>query len=535
MIRVPARLTDAQTFAGREPSTRKRTRLGGQLFADECPRRRWPSPAQGTVSPVATGKDIQASRRPTVVRAAWLFDGTSSALTADPAVVVEAGRIKAVSTGTAAIPDDAEVVNLGVATLLPGLVDSHLHLCLDASEDPVGHLADVDDEALLRQMAAAARRALAAGVTTVRDLGDRNYLALRLREQTARLGPLPTIVAAGPPITTPRGHCHFLGGAAHGTAGIRAAVAERAERGADVIKIMASGGNLTPGSSPHQPQFGLEELQGAVDEAHRHGLPITAHAHSARSIADAVTAGVDGLEHATFMTADGVDAPDELIRQIAARRIAIGATVARRPDPSRQPPPAIASRIEGLLANHRRLHESGARMVASTDAGSSPVMPHDALPWAPDQLAELGFGAAEALWAITSRAAQVCGLGHRKGRVTAGYDADLVAVYGNPLTDASALRRACAVLLGGEVISRPRPSRSESGHLPGTFGALALKTRIEAVISVWRQGTVALSGPRITVTHVQAGPCRYLSGCDAASLTCLPCSRRARRNAARPE
>ncbi|MGE5287584.1 MAG: amidohydrolase family protein, partial [Micromonosporaceae bacterium] len=163
----------------------------------------------------------------------------------------------------------------------------------------------------------------------------------------------------------------------------------------------------------------------------------------------------------------------ELIRQIAAKQIAIGATVARRPDASRQPPPAIASRIEGLRANHSRLYEAGALMVASSDAGASPVMPHDALPWAPGRLVELGFSPAEALWAITSRAAQVCGLGHRKGRIAAGYDADLIAVNGNPLADASALRRVRAVITNGEIVSwesHPTAARpaTASAQMPGS-------------------------------------------------------------------
>jgi imidazolonepropionase-like amidohydrolase len=400
----------------------------------------------------------------TVLRASRLFDGASSALLRNPTVVFEDGRLTSVTTGRASVPEGAVVVDLPEATLLPGLVDAHLHLAFDASDDPIGHLAAIDDHDLLERMAGAARRALNAGITTIRDLGDRGYLALKLRDAEGSFGPLPTIVAAGPPITTPGGHCHFLGGEVSGQASIRRAVAERVERGVDVIKVMASGGHITPGSCPHAPQFGPKELRAAVEEAHRHGLPVTMHAHSAQSIADAVEAGADGIEHATFMTATGVDASDELVDRIVSQRIAIGATIARDWHAKREPPPAIAKRISGLRANHRRLHEAGALMVASSDAGTSPVTPHDALRWAPDRLIEIGFTPVEALWAITSRAAQVCGLGHRKGRIEPGYDADIVAVEGDPFADPSALRRVRAVYSGGRLV--PQPQHRHGGWRP---------------------------------------------------------------------
>ena len=220
----------------------------------------------------------------------------------------------------------------------------------------------------------AARAALRGGVTTVRDLGDRDYLSLGLR---GRAG-LPTIVAAGPPITTPDGHCHFLGGGTVPTiAGVRAAVRERAARGVDVIKIMASGGNMTPGSRQDLAQFPPEVLCAAVEEAHRLGLPVTAHAHAVGAIADAVAAGVDGLEHVSFWTEDGVDAPAELIKLIASRRMAVGATVGLVPVPGAVPPPEIIRRLPAIVANTRRLHETGALVLAGTDAGIAPVKPHN--------------------------------------------------------------------------------------------------------------------------------------------------------------
>src|SRR6201999_622411 len=160
--------------------------------------------------------------RLTALRAAWLFDGTGSALIGDPLVVIDGGTIVAGGSGAPA-PDGADVVDLGGAALLPGLVDTHVHLAFDASADPIAALAAQSGEETVAAMIRAGQAALRGGVTTVRDLGDRDYLSLGLRGQPG----LPTILAAGPPLTTPAGHCHYLGGCAEPTvAGVRAAVRE---------------------------------------------------------------------------------------------------------------------------------------------------------------------------------------------------------------------------------------------------------------------------------------------------------------------
>lgn len=387
--------------------------------------------------------------RLTALRAAWLFDGTGSALIPDPLVVIDGGIIVAVGSGAPA-PDGADVVDLGGAALLPGLVDTHVHLAFDASADPIGALAARSDEETIEAMVRAGQAALAGGVTTVRDLGDRDYLSLGLRGRPG----LPTILAAGPPVTTPAGHCHYLGGATEPTeAGVRAAVREHVERGVDVIKIMASGGTLTPGTYQHLAQFTPELLRAAVDEAHRYGLPVTAHAHAVAAIADGVAAGADGLEHVSFWTEDSVDAPAELIQLIADRRTVVGLTVGLVPVPGLEPPPVVRARLPLIVANMKRMYEAGALMVAGSDAGIGPIKPHDVVRHAPDQLREIGIGQAEALRMLTSLAAEVIGLGHRKGRIAPGFDADILAVDGDPIADPAALHRIRAVYARGAEVS----------------------------------------------------------------------------------
>jgi imidazolonepropionase-like amidohydrolase len=365
------------------------------------------------------------------VRAGRLFDGERSF---GPSTVLIGGdRIIDIDTTGAMPPAHAQVLDLGRdVVVLPGLIDAHVHLAFDAGSEVVTSIDSIDDGQLLAQMAEAARRAL--------------------REQFAKAGdPGPEIVASGPPITIRGGHCHFLGGEAEGPQELRAAVRERAQRGCQVVKVMASGGQLTPGSSVHSAQYDLDDLRLIVAEARHLGLITAAHVHYTGSVADAVTAGFDTLEHVTFATADGVAADPATLKAIIESGTVVSVTVGAVPGMG-EPPPAIARHIPAVIENWTRLHRGGARIVPGTDAGIAPLKPHDVLPYGIAALTGLGMTNLEALRAATSVAADACGLTGRKGRLIPGADADLLAVTGNPFDDIKALHDVAAVIRAGRRV-----------------------------------------------------------------------------------
>ncbi|GAA2400667.1 amidohydrolase family protein [Nonomuraea africana] len=376
------------------------------------------------------------------IRARRLFDGMD--LLGERVVHVADGKITAVTE------DGPADLDLGDVTLLPGLIDCHVHLVFDASTDPVGHLRESSDEEVLDRMRGEAARTLAAGVTTVRDLGDRGYLALRLAE---KLGVTegPEILASGPPITTTRGHCWFLGGEADGVEGVRAAVRERARQGAHVVKMMVTGGEMTPGTYSHLRQYGLAELRAAVEEAHAHGLPIAAHAHAGEGIADALAAGFDTIEHCSFMTEHAAAHDDTIIARLAASEVIVSLTAGMVPTDV-PPPPGVAKRLPGIMASLRALYAEGVSFVIGSDAGIGPIKPHGVLPYGAQMLVGLGYAPLDVLRSITSRAARACRVADRKGRIMQGFDGDLVACGGDPLTDISVLQRPSAVFRMGRRV-----------------------------------------------------------------------------------
>lgn len=414
------------------------------------------------------------------LRVAVVFDGTGAPPQRNATVFVERGRVRAVepTAEVGTLVDGWRALDFPRHTLLPGLIDCHTHLMLVGDGRPIEAIIGETDDLLLLRSASNATRTLAAGITTVRDLGTRNQVAFSLRAAVEQgLLPAPRLLLSGRPITMTGGHCHFFGGECDGPNGVRVAARQRLKEGADVLKIMATGG-LTRGTGHHAPGLTTEEMVAAVEEAHRAGKRTTAHASSIAGMRNALAAGIDCIEHAVFLDATGALTYDErLADDIARAGVYVSPTLQeayRGLAPLESAPEVLApeqraelealrARKLGNLENAARLRAAGVRLIVGSDAGSR-VTPHGDLAFGVELMTRIGMSVAEAIAAATGVAAEAAGIGGLVGTVAPGKVADLLVVDGDASVDVRALARVRAVFQAGRLAAEALDSFTEVAH-----------------------------------------------------------------------
>lgn len=389
-----------------------------------------------------------------LLRNVTVVDGTGSAPLPGQAVVVEGRRIAWIGPeGSAPSTAPESVVDAGGRTVLPGLINCHVHLTADGAPDLVAQVAgDTVPLATLR----AARSALAAlrsGVTTVRDCGAADDVVVELAKAIERgMVPGPRVQAAGRVITMTGGHGHFIGREADGPDEVRKATRAEIKAGAAVVKVMATGGVLTPGVSPTQTALLPEELAVVAQEAHNSGRRVTTHAIGRAGIHNALLAGIDSIEHGFYLDDELLDLAVDRGTFLVPTMLAVDGIV--RSGRAAGIPAWVVDKAEAEAQQQRTSFaaavSSGMRIAAGTDAGT-PFNPHDDLPAELALMVRHGLTPMQALVAATRSAAENLGLAHEIGTLEVGKVADLLLVDGDPVADITATGRVALVVKDGVV------------------------------------------------------------------------------------
>jgi imidazolonepropionase-like amidohydrolase len=437
-----------------------------------------PALALAALTPPATaqgGGAQQGAPKTVVIKAARMFDGRSDAVTTPGLVVVSGGRIQAVGA-QARVPEGAEVIDLGDATLLPGFMDAHTHLSFEATADWKQDELDALKKSLPEQafdMTALARRTLLIGFTTVRDLGSAELLDVGLRNAiNNRKIEGPRVLAAVRGISATGGHCDPTGGyrpdlfnpalgldssVADGADAVRRAVRQNIKQGADVIKVCATGGVLSLVGDVSSPQLTQEELSALVDEAHALKRRAAAHAHGAEGAKRAIRAGIDSIEHGSFLDDEALDMMKQRGTFLVATLMA-GEGLRERLARGDALPANVAEKARAALASRDQMFRKavgrGVRIAFGTDAG---VFAHGRNAEEFRLMVERGMTPAAALRAATSVNAELFGLSDRLGTLEPGKLADIVAAPGDPTRDVRQTERVFFVMKEGVIYKHERP------------------------------------------------------------------------------
>lgn len=408
---------------------------------------------------------LTAQQKTIALKAARLFDGTSNEVIRNATVVVTGNKIAGINVP---VPAGAEVIDLGDTTLLPGFIDCHVHLTGQAGDN---YYLDFFNN-VMRQPAEQAhyaamyaRRTIEAGFTTVRNVGAEDYLDVGLRNAiNAGITPGPRMLVAVHAISATGGHADRdpfppafapqagpIDGVCNGPDECRAAVRYQIKYGADVIKFMPSGGVLSLADPVDAPEFSQAEMNAIVEEAHHWGRKVAAHCHGDAAAKMAIAAGVDSIEHGSFIKPDTLALMKEKGVYLVPTLMA-GYTVGLKADKF---PPAIAVKAraahDAMFGMFRNAVNAGVKIAFGTD---SAVSPHGQNAHEFGLMVDNGLTPAAALRAGTQSAATLLGLADRIGTIESGKLADIVAVPGNPLDDIHATEHVSFVMKDGAIVKR---------------------------------------------------------------------------------
>jgi imidazolonepropionase-like amidohydrolase len=412
----------------------------------------------------SVAQTADSAARPIVLKAAHLFDSISGKLMDNGVVVVSGDRIQSVGSN-AGIPAGAEVIDLGDATLLPGFIDAHVHLSDESEPDWYrefynGIMRFPAEQALYG--AHFARITLEAGITTVRDVGSTDYISLGLRNAIgAGMIPGPRMLISNYAIGSTGGHADQdpyppdviapagpLKGVCNGPEQCREAVRYQLKYGADVIKFMPSGGVLSLSDPVDNAQLTQEEMNAIVAEAHNWGRKVAAHCHGDKAAKMAIAAGIDSIEHGTFLK-------DDTLAEMKRKHVYLvptlfaGAWAIEHVDKF---PPPIAAKVRAAAAQAQQMFQHAVRIGVPIAMGTdAAVEPHGLNAREFSLMAKNGMTPAQALRAGMTGGADLLGLSDKIGSLTAGKSADVIAVPGNPLTDLTATEHVLFVMKEGKV------------------------------------------------------------------------------------
>jgi imidazolonepropionase-like amidohydrolase len=397
-----------------------------------------------------------------------LFDGTGAATMTRPVVYIDGDRIESISSDAQAVAR-VEHRAFPYCTILPGLIDTHVHLVFCAAETNeavIEQVARESNEELLARALGNARAALYAGVTTVRDCGGKGRIVQQVRGAIRRgEAEGADVLSCGMPITTTRGHCHWLGLVADTYDEVGRAARRVLDEGADFLKVMATGGNMTPSSDPMKAQYDDGILRLIADIGRAAGRHSAAHVLSRAALPGVVAARYRTVEHCDWRIEENTYEFDaELARRLRDQEQYVGLTMSGTTRRAFIPQIAASTagpvrRLDARFACERRMIDAGVRYTLHSDAG---------VRWTPIERFALGLRTAvlelrltpeEAIVAATRTAAEAIGQTDR-GTLVPGKRADLVVVEGNPLTDIACLERVRAVMKAGRWIDLPPPSEA---------------------------------------------------------------------------